>query len=300
MGWRTERKAQRTGREIARRAAVFFVGWMVLVAVAGCSTFTLREPSAEAITIEVAPGWGEARTEDVGAVLASVASELLRFVPLERPVAVVVHNSGEGPTVRYRRAQGTFVVLVHIDGRRWAQLAYQFSHELCHILSNYHRRNRAGGDANGWFEEALCEAVSFFALARMAESWRTRPPYPNWQSYSAHLSSYLEAMVGDEASQLPSGTSLADWFAENERMLVENRYDRPGYAVAALHLYRRLLDEPEMLGSIAYLNRWGGDGTEDLCGYLSAWRRHSPAHYRPFVERVSELFGSGAPECRSH
>ncbi len=34
-----------------------------------------------------------------------------------------------------RRGDGSAVVTLAVEGNQWAQFAYQFAHELCHVLS---------------------------------------------------------------------------------------------------------------------------------------------------------------------
>ena len=80
-----------------------------------------------------------------------------------------------------------FRVQLTARDKLWAQFAYQFAHELCHVLSNLERLR---GNPNNWFVEALCELSSVFTLRKMAERWRTQPPYPNWASDAASLAGY--------------------------------------------------------------------------------------------------------------
>ena len=76
-----------------------------------------------------------------------------------------------------------------------AQFAYQFSHEFCHIMSDYERLRE---NPNGWFHEAICELASVFTLRCMAERWSSCAPYPNWVEYSDSLLSYAEDCLSCE------------------------------------------------------------------------------------------------------
>ena len=77
-----------------------------------------------------------------------------------------------------------------MTNRSWAQFAYEFSHEICHVLSGYERMR---GSRNSWFHEVLCELASVFTLRRMAEGWPSSPPYPNWSDLrSGQLSTYAD------------------------------------------------------------------------------------------------------------
>ena len=89
------------------------------------------------------------------------------------------------PRTHYRPSSSDpiFIQLTARD-TYWSQFAYQFSHELCHILSDY---ERLGEGPNGWFHEAICESASVFTLRRMAERWRTCPPYAGRTDYAESL-----------------------------------------------------------------------------------------------------------------
>jgi hypothetical protein len=49
---------------------------------------------------------------------------------------------------------------------------YQFAHEFAHILSNYERHaDSKVARQHEWFEEALCEVASLYALKRVGMQW---------------------------------------------------------------------------------------------------------------------------------
>ena len=80
-------------------------------------------------------------------------------------------SESDDPITPYRPSrQGPFTVFLAARDDYWCQFAYQFSHELCHVLSDY---ERLGEGPNGWFHEAICELASVFTLRRMAERWLT-------------------------------------------------------------------------------------------------------------------------------
>ena len=230
--------------------------------------------------------WGDAVPENVQAVCISAAGELWQHFPDRRMEPITVVNSPRGPMVQFGRGpDGERRVLIQIKGRVWAQCAYQFSHEFCHILCNY----REGKNANHWFEEALCETASLYALRRMAKTWTTKPPYVNWKSYSGSLSDYADETV--RMTPPLDNLTLAAWYAKNEPTLRTNGVDRPRNRVVALALLKLLEREPHHWQAVGYLNQWDlKDGEQSFALYLSDWHRRVPAVHQPFVKEVAKLF----------
>ena len=168
--------------------------------------------------IDVEPyGWGEAIPGNIAVLLTDVSSHLNRL--LAEPVADhinVVHVSGASavPRTLYRYSEyGPITIRLTARDHLWSKFAYQFSHEFCHVLSNY---ERLGDGPNNWFHEALCELASVFTLRRMAERWPILPPYPNWADYASALYDYADDLLENENHQLPKGLTLANWLTMHE------------------------------------------------------------------------------------
>ena len=165
------------------------------------------------MNIEVQPGgWGDAHPSNVASLLGDVASHLNQLLtkPVSDHIKVVpVFGADAVPRTLYRYSVNSAITIqLTARDRKWSKFAYQFSHEFCHVLSDY---ERLGDDLNNWFHEALCELASVFTLRRMAERWPTRPPYPNWADYASALTDYAEDLLKDENHQLPGGWTLAQW-----------------------------------------------------------------------------------------
>ncbi len=136
------------------------------------------ELSPPRIEIRIAPDdWGGASPRDIHKLLLSAAKELSPYFSQRRldPILVRQKTGAHAPIVFYQRsARNEYIVELDVRGRYWSQYAYQFSHELCHILARY---EKSRGRQNRWFEESLCELAALFTLRRMSESWQTSPPY---------------------------------------------------------------------------------------------------------------------------
>ena len=163
--------------------------------------------------------WGEDDPDDVKAVLRSTGRELLRYFPGRTLPAIHVKRGGP-ITLFDRERDGTIVMKIDAQDSYWSQYAYQFGHELCHVLCRY----REAETGNKWFEESLCETASLFVLRRMAESWKTDPPYANWKGYAPSLAGYAEKRI--EKFRLPEGQTLADWYPKHVDALRKTGEDR--------------------------------------------------------------------------
>ena len=238
--------------------------------------------------ITVSPyGWGTALPINVQVLLEDTASHLNRLMrdPFAG-TAIVVPAPGDDFTPRTHdrlsRNDPFFIQLTARD-RKWVQFTYQFSHELCHILSGYERLR---GSRNNWFHEAICELASVFTLRRMAEGWPSSPPYPNWADYARELAGYAEKYLSCEERRLPIGMTLSTWLRSEEESLRQDRYQRDKNAVVAYSLLPIFETEPVGWNAIRRLP----DSSAMFKDYLLEWQSQVESLDNPFVERIVWLF----------
>ena len=233
--------------------------------------------------------------QDIEAVLQSVADVLLPDFPRHRSISIDVRSSAAGPRVlAIKSSEGSHQVLLNVQGARWDQLAYQFSHELCHIVSNYDRREIGSVPAlrgHQWFEETLCEAVSLMTLDRLTSKWEQSPPVAGWQDYAGAFRNYAQRLLSDPHRHLPHSSSFAAWYRENERALEEDPYLREKNELAAVALRELLENTPGSLAAIGYLNL-ESSGRGSFAAYLASWYDCCPEAHRPFVLRLMSLFNA--------
>ena len=229
-------------------------------------------------------GWGEGRSIDVRTLLIDVASHLT--APLREALACSVFvvpatDADFVPRIRYRTSpREPFMIQLTARNRRWSQYAYQFSHELCHLLCDY---ERIGDDnPNCWFHEALCELASVFVLRRMAERWPTNPPYLNWAGYAGALAHQAFEEMTREERQLPAGAVLPEWITSEEEVLRTDPYQRDYNAIVAYALLPVFEACPEGWNSVLHLPT----STGCLRDYIQDWRAAVSDIDRPFVERI--------------
>ncbi|MCE9534216.1 MAG: hypothetical protein K8T89_24315 [Planctomycetes bacterium] len=231
-------------------------------------------------------GWGDAGADDILAVCKSAASELSSLFPdRELDPISIKHDEKQGPMVIYGRGtNGERRVLLNSKGRLWAQFSFQFAHEVCHILCNY----RDGDRTNLWFEETLCETASLFVLRRMAETWKTKPPYPNWKSYADNLRDYADQRL--RQTEKLEGLTLAQWYKRNEPELRKSGALREKNAVVAAALLPLLEKNPKYWQSVSYLNQGDPKKERTFPEHLRDWHERVPKDLKPFVADVAALF----------
>ena len=108
--------------------------------------------------------WGATSLSAVRAVLESTASLLCDAFGRAPDAPVQVSPWDQAPRVAWDLRP--YRIWISARDTYWCQYAYQFSHELCHILVNFDqvRRHR-----HKWFEESICELSALFALHRLSE-----------------------------------------------------------------------------------------------------------------------------------
>src|SRR5262245_61871033 len=138
-----------------------------------------REPLVIRVASE---GWGDAGAADITKVLQSAGDALSSQFPERKFPPIEVSRSSTTPITLFQRGPaGELRVRLNVEGTYWAQFAFQFAHEMGHVVCGFEEYP----NPNQWFEETLCETASLFVLGRMAERWKTRPPWPNWKDYAS-------------------------------------------------------------------------------------------------------------------
>ncbi|HJV27366.1 MAG TPA: hypothetical protein VJ673_16885 [Aromatoleum sp.] len=249
---------------------------------------------APAVDIRVeGDGWGTASREEIEGLLYSVAEQLLNSsaASLNRPI-VVTHESGSPVTLFKKGGSGEYRVQLSATNRGWAQYAYQFGHEFCHIMSNYDvRGDDPARRENQWFEEALCEAAGVHALRSMAERWEVEAPFPSWEAYAPRLRSYADRLVSEPHRQLPPGVSPQGWLQTQLPVMSHNPYLRDDNEVVANLLLPLFEQSRDNWSALRYLNLAPAGAGTDLAEYVRQWRRSAPAEHRLFIDSVAQLLG---------
>ncbi len=243
-------------------------------------------------------GWGSVSAQEVERVLASVIQEFggaAHDVPL--PPVLVRHHFGS-PLISYDRAlDGAYVIWLSARNDRWYQYVYQFSHELCHLLSRFDLKEHDGEVVreNQWFEESLCETASLYALRRLAANWAQSDADQDLQQAAPLLAKYADTLLAQPHRELPAGLSMSAWFAQNEDQLRREPYLRELNELVAAQILPLFERNPELWRALAYLNVSAAPAHSQFYDYLALWRAAAPQEFKPFVAELESLFGVGAP-----
>src|SRR3954447_23830328 len=112
-------------------------------------------------SIEVMGNWGEAAPSDAAAVLSRARDACLRDVVLvsdRQPAKILIdeHNDqgATPPSIWLHEDRlDTSWIIVDVGARDWSRLAYQFGHELGHVLCNSWGPDAKSQAPCQWLEE---------------------------------------------------------------------------------------------------------------------------------------------------
>lgn len=274
-----------------------FIESSILLTASGSVMVHASEPAGRNLDFKIANGFGAARTEDVRAVLLSVASSIWEHCPNTRwdvPGFYIYHCTGSPITLNDHRSDGCIAIGLTPQGNLWSQFAYQFAHEFCHALAGHSNDWRktwiTGRKANHWLEEALCETASLYALRAMGSSWRTLPPYPNWKSYAVHLVEYAQDRIDASARKFPADMSFIGWFRANEPSMRENSTIREKNNIVASRLLPLFEARPEGWEAVTFCNLGKRDPEKTLAAHFSDWHFAVPPAQRSFIGELASVF----------
>lgn len=230
---------------------------------------------------------------DIRAVCDSAAKQLWRHFPDYDLEPFVVTRGKSGPIVLFQRNDAKEIVLrLDTSNTFWSQYAYQFGHELCHILAGF----KAGGKENLWFEETLCEMASLYVLRGMARDWQKEPPYKNWADYRDSLRGYADDVILKRQHVREIHTlGLAAFQRKHEIELQKNPTNRDLNGAMAVILLPLFEAEPEHWEAIRWLNHEARPAGEKFAAYLARWHSAVPERHQAFVAGIAQLYGVELP-----
>ena len=211
--------------------------------------------------------WGGVSLSAIHGVVESAYAVLVKAFEKEpEDIIHVIPWNQEYPLVVYDRRP--YQMYLCARDSYWSQYVYQFSHELCHILTNF---DRAQQHRHKWFEESLCELSSLFVLHRLAETWAVCPPAgvfeaadfaPNHREYAEHI---------EAKHSISSNKNISEWFAENISILETSPVQRELNGVVAAALLDCFRKDPSLWRECGWLNHWDPGRDETLPDYLDSW-----------------------------
>ena len=159
-----------------------------------------QAPTLLSAPIELAGDWGHMLPRAADQVVERMRHACLDGVRLlsdRQPTRLRVDEHTSGSPAVWLHPDGSSMawVIVDIGERDWSKLAYQFGHELGHVMANSWQPHAKPMPPCQWIEEALVEAFSIRGLGRLAESWKQNPPFAGDNAFGDAIADYRENII---------------------------------------------------------------------------------------------------------
>lgn len=245
----------------------------------------LSPPVQPAVTllsapIELAGNWGRMVPTSADKVVELMRRSCLdgvRLVSDRQPTRLRVDEHPAGSPAVWLHADGstTAWVIVDIGERAWSQLAYQFGHELGHVLANSWQPHAKPGGPCQWLEESMVEAFSLFGLGRLARNWKRAPPFPGDSAYGDAIADYrrkVEQDYGRLAREQGGLDDLAAWFARHRDKIEAGDGLNAFARAASLKFLAEYERTPSCVEALGALNRWPLRTRVAIAEYVRQWQ----------------------------
>jgi hypothetical protein len=242
-------------------------------------------PISAGVTLFTAPlqlggAWGGSAPADATVVIERMRAACLTGVALlsdRQPEKLRVDDhSGSTPSIWLHTEDPTTGWIIVIVGTRdWCKLAYQFGHELGHVLCNSWAWDAEPRNPCQWIEEALVEAFSIRGLGLLADGWTHAPPFPSDAAYAGYIRSYRETILArnrTSAQDQDAATGFYTWF-ETHKAILEEHGDVETARGAVPTMLGLLEGDATMIADMGALNRWPGRSGVPLHDYLELWEK---------------------------
>lgn len=231
--------------------------------------------------IELAGDWGHMLPGSILQVLERMRRACLdgvRLVSDDQPARLRVAEAALGyPSIWLHPDDGKLAWIIVVVGERdWSKLAYQFGHELGHVVANSWRANAKPAPPCQWLEEALVEAFSLHGLGNLADGWSRDPPFAGDSAFGAAIAVYRQNVIeryGKLAREQGHADDPAAWFATHRLQIEAGGGLNPfaqAFATTILAQYER---DPACIEALGALNRWPGRSRLAAGLYIDAWKR---------------------------
>jgi hypothetical protein len=272
----------RFGRPISRRTIL--EGGAALLCAGSRSGAALGDNGKSPMTlltvpIELAGNWRHMIPDAITHVLERMRRACLEGIRLlsdDQPDRLRVEEHRFGPPAVWLHADETRIgwVIVDVGDRDWSKLAYQFGHELGHVVANSWRPDAKPAAPCQWLEEAMVESFSLRGLALLADDWSRNPPFPDDSGFGAALAVYRQNMVeryGKFANEQGYPGNLGAWFKEQRQAIEAQPYLSKFAQAACVTILPEYERDPPALEALGALNRWRGRSSLPLEDYFRAW-----------------------------
>jgi hypothetical protein len=270
----------------------------------------MAQPQAPPVTLLSAPlelggEWGGSPPNDARAVISRMREACLSGVRLlsdRQPAKLRVDDHASGPPAIWLHDENpdTAWIVVDIGALDWSKLAYQFGHELGHVLCNSWQRQAAPKLPSQWLEEALVEAFSIRGLGLLADSWERQPPFPNDAAFAGAIRKYRQDLI--EKYREPAGGPVGEPSARMCGWLRRNRdaLDHAGgvgviEGPEILRIVAEFEGDKACVEDLGAVNRWPARSAVPVEEYLRLWQASCTEIHAPgrLPARLAQSFCPG-------
>ena len=237
-----------------------------------------QAPTLLSAPIELAGDWGHMLPRSADQVVERMRHSCLNGVRLlsdRQPTRLRVDEHTSGSPAVWLHPDGSSMawIIVDIGERAWSQLAYQFGHELGHVMANSWQPHAKPGPPCQWIEEALVEAFSLRGLGRLALSWKQDPPFAGDNAFGDAIADYRENIIQQYAKLAEEqgiNNDSGAWFADH-RSEIELAALNPFAQAASLTILAEYERAPDCVEALGALNRWPDRSGVPIEDYLRQW-----------------------------
>lgn len=244
--------------------------------------------------LEIGTAWPGSAPDAPRAVIERMRQACLGGIPLlsdRQPAKLRVDDQSTGPPHVWLHTDhpDTAWVVVDIGARDWSKLAYQFGHELGHVLCNSWQWGQGPRPPTQWLEESLVEAFSIRGLALLADSWQRNPPFPHNAGFAIHIRDYRANLLAGYREAAPA--DLAAWLRSGRPPPPAAIRAPEGPAVAPV--LALLAADERCIEDMGAMNRWPARTALPVGDYLRRWQDSCAELKAPGVlaPRLRHLFG---------
>ena len=238
------------------------------------------------IDVQIAGTWPDSSSHITTALIRNIVTNFIGMTNKTSFQKLLVMNepSRDCPMVNFEKFADdrTIIILSSVRGNVWAMIAYQLSHELCHVHANFSEQR---DHVFKWLEESFCELASFCNMLKMSNSWQSSAPLPFMSSYAPSLNEYVQDMLVD--INQPENFGL--WLEDNLNSLKADSCIRNKNSIIALKLMPIFQCNSMAWEAVGYINKWPINPDDTLQDYFKSWEQACPERLKPIVKEISEL-----------
>ena len=224
------------------------------------------------MVIELIGDWGNDSSKEAQHIANAVYTIFSEFVGEKLSSKIIVYNDATAnyPLAHYEKENGCYMVRLSCKtGQYWSQIAYQLSHEICHLYCNH---SSSRDHKHKWLEESFCEAASIAVMIKLAANWNKYKISEINPAYGNSIEEYINNVIGSVECSFDEHELFAAWLVNNLSNLEKSSIQRNLNRVVALHIYNAVLKtSPNYWKAIRSLNKWNCHANIKFDDFLNSW-----------------------------